>query len=60
MRIQKVYIGGWFQRTTLQLSEIYDFLKDARSELNLDKKKLVRLHDALELSNIEYGVDGLE
>lgn len=60
MRIQKVYIGGWFQRTTLQLSEIYDFLKDARSELSLDKKKLVRLHDALELSNIEYGVDGLE
>lgn len=60
MRIQKVYIGGWFQRTTLQLSEIYDFLKDARSELDLDKKKLVRLHDALELSNIEYGVDGLE
>lgn len=60
MRIEKVYIGGWFQRTTLQLSEIYDFLREAKSELNLDKKKLVKLHDALDLSTIEYGIDGLE
>lgn len=60
MRIEKVYIGGWFQRTTLQLSEIYDFLKDGNSELELDKKKLVKLHDALDLSTIDYGIDGLE
>ncbi len=60
MRIEKVYIGGWFQRTTLQLSEIYDFLKEGRSELSLDKKKLVKLHDDLELSSIDYGIDGLE
>lgn len=60
MRIEKVYIGGWFQRTTLQLSEIYDFLRDGKSELALDKKKLVKLHDALDLSTIDYGVDGLE
>lgn len=60
MRIEKIYIGGWFQRTTLQLSEIYDFLREGTSKLNLDKKKLVKLHDALELSTIDYGVDGLE
>lgn len=60
MKIEKIYIGGWFQRTTLQLSEIYDFLRDGTSELNLDKKKLIRLHDSLEISKIEYGVDGLE
>lgn len=60
MRIEKVYIGGWFQRTTLQLSEIYDFLREGRSELALDKKKLVKLHDALDLSTIDYGIDGLE
>lgn len=60
MRIEKVYIGGWFQRTTLQLSEIYDFLREGKSELSLDKKKLVRLHDALDLSTIDYGIDGLE
>lgn len=60
MKLEKVYIGGWFQRTTLQLSEIYDFLREGKSELNLDKKKLVKLHDALNLSTIDYGVDGLE
>ena len=60
MKIEKIYVGGWFQRTTLQLSEIYDFLREGISELNLDKKKLVKLHDALGLSNIEYGIDGLE
>lgn len=60
MRIEKIYIGGWFQRTTLQLSEIYDFLRDGTSKLALDKKKLIKLHDELALSEIEYGVDGLE
>ena len=60
MRIEKVYIGGWFQRTTLQLSEIYDFLEDGKTELSLDKKKLTKLHDDLELSEIDYGIDGLE
>ncbi len=60
MRIEKVYIGGWFQRTTLQLSEIYDFLREGKSELSLDKKKLTKLHDDLELSAIDYGIDGLE
>lgn len=60
MKIEKIYIGGWFQRTTLQLSEIYDFLRDGSSKLALDKKKLIKLHDALDLSQIDYGVDGLE
>lgn len=60
MKIEKIYIGGWFQRTTLQLSEIYDFLRDGTSKLALDKKKLTNLHDELVLSDIEYGVDGLE
>lgn len=60
MNIEKIYIGGWFQRTTLQLSEIYDFVREGTSELNLDKKKLVRLHNNLEMKEVEYGVDGLE
>ena len=37
MKIDGIYIGGWFQRTTLQLSEIYDFLKYGKSELALNK-----------------------
>lgn len=60
MKIERIYIGGWFQRTTLQLSEIYDFIREGSSELSLDKKKLVKLHDALEIKDVTYGVDGLE
>lgn len=60
MKLDKVYIGGWFQRTTLQLSEIYDFVREGTSKLKLDSKKLKKLHDALELKDVEYGVDGLE
>lgn len=41
--IQQISIGGWFQRTTLHLSEIYDFLKYAESPLDLESKKLKSL-----------------
>lgn len=60
MKVQKIYIGGWFQRTTLQLSEIYDFLRWGTSRLDLNKRKLTSLHTALSLSNVEYGISGLE
>ena len=49
MKLDKIYIGGWFQRTTLQLSEIYDYIRYATSELGLDKKKLAKLHANLDL-----------
>ena len=32
MEIKRVYIGGWFQRTMLQLSELYDFLSEGTSQ----------------------------
>ncbi len=60
MKIEKIYIGGWFQRTTLQLSEIYDFVRTAESKLDLDKKKLAKLHVDLDIRDVSYGVDGLE
>lgn len=60
MKLDKIYIGGWFQRTTLQLSEIYDFIRYATSELGLDKKKLAKLHANLDLKEVSYGIDGLE
>lgn len=60
MNIERIYIGGWFQRTTLQLSEIYDFVRDGTSELKLDKNKLKKMQSELELVSIEYGIDGLE
>lgn len=60
MKINSIYIGGWFQRTMLQLSEIYDFLRNGESQLKLNKKKLAELRKNLEIGSIEYGVAGEE
>lgn len=60
MKISNIYIGGWFQRTMLQLSEIYDFLRECRTQLNLDQNKLNELHKNLEIGKIDYGVSGEE
>lgn len=60
MKITNVYIGGWFQRTMLQLTEIYDFLRDARTQLDLDSTKLQELRKSLGIGKIDYGVDGEE
>ncbi|MDO8523261.1 MAG: hypothetical protein Q7S12_03210 [bacterium] len=60
MNIQKIYIGGWFQRTTLHLSEIYDFLKEGKSELALDAAKLKDLRGALGIDSIEMKIESLD
>lgn len=60
MKINSVYVGGWFQRTMLQLSEIYDFLRTGTSHLKLEQKKLNELRKNLEIGSIDYGVDGEE
>ena len=44
----------------LQLSEIYDFLREAKSELNLEQEKLNELRKNLDIGNIDYGVSGEE
>ncbi|MEN9647233.1 MAG: hypothetical protein RLY57_37, partial [Candidatus Parcubacteria bacterium] len=46
----KITYGGWYQRTTLHLSEIYELFSLGTSHLNLDKEKLTKLHDDLNLS----------
>ncbi len=56
MKIKSIYIGGWFQRTMLQLSEIYDFLRDGSSQAGLDRDKLFSLRDNLHIESIEFGV----
>lgn len=60
VKISNVYIGGWFQRTMLQLSEIYDFLRETKSQLDLDEEKLAEYRKALEIGKIDYGVAGVE
>ena len=60
MKITNVYIGGWFQRTMLQLTEIYDFLREGKSKLNLDQTKLDEFRKNLSIGKIDYGVAGEE
>lgn len=60
MKISNIYIGGWFQRTMLQLSEIYDFLRNGTSKLDLDPEKLIALRKNLLIGSIDYGVAGEE
>ena len=60
MKISSVYVGGWFQRTMLQLSEVYDFLRGTGGVINLNEKKLQDHRDALEIEDLNYGVCGEE
>lgn len=60
MKISNVYVGGWFQRTMLQLSEIYDFLRDGSSQLNLEPEKLAEFRKELKIGKIDYDVQGEE
>ena len=60
MKVSNIYIGGWFQRTMLQLSEVYDFLRDAKTMLPLDKEKLKEYRKELGIGRIDYGVQGEE
>lgn len=60
MNPKKIFIGGWYQRSTLHLSEIYDFLKTANSPLKLNKRKLKSLRDALEIEEVEMKISEFE
>lgn len=60
MKISNVYVGGWFQRTMLQLSEIYDFLRECKTQLALEQDKLNEFRKNLEIGKISYGVSGEE
>ena len=60
MKINSIYVGGWFQRTMLQLSEIYDFLRECKTQLKLSPEKLAEYRKALEIGKIDYGVAGEE
>jgi len=48
----KVTFGGWYQRTTLHLTEVYDFLKNGRTRLSLSKSRLERYYNRLRLKSV--------
>ena len=52
MRIQKIYIGGWFQRTTLHMSEVWDFLKYGKSQLDFPPEELAKAREVLAVSEV--------
>jgi len=60
MKIQKIYIGGWFQRTTLHLTEIWDFLKHEKSNLELNDQELANKRKNLKLKELSREVGPLE
>lgn len=47
-----VTYGGWYQRTTLHMSEVYDLLAHAKSSLALDPSVLSSHREALDLSEV--------
>ncbi|MBU1130067.1 hypothetical protein KKE45_01980 [Patescibacteria group bacterium] len=55
-----IILGGWYQRTTLHLSEIYDFLALTHSRLPLSAQKLITLHQKLNINSVSRQADYLE
>ena len=55
-----VYFGGWYQRTTLHLTEIANFFADGRSDLPLAKEKLIKLQEGLDLKRVSREAGYLE
>jgi hypothetical protein len=49
---QTVTLGGWYQRTTLHLTEVYDLFSEGTTRLPLEKKKLAVFHKALNLRSV--------
>lgn len=56
----RVTFGGWYQRTTLHLSEIYDLFKLGHSKLKLSSDKLSEYKKSLDLSRVTREAGYLE
>ena len=60
MKIQKIALGYWYQRTSLHLAEMNDFLLGIGSPLDLDAHKLHELRTNLHIESVRTDVDVLE
>lgn len=56
----KVTYGGWYQRTSLHLSEIYDLFELGHSKLKLSEKKLKEYQKSLDLKKVTREAGYLE
>ncbi len=55
-----ITLGGWYQRTTLHLTEIFEFFSSAKSKLNLNPKTLQDYHQKLGLKEVAREAGYLE
>jgi len=55
-----ITFGGWYQRTTLHLSEIYDLFARGKSNLNLSKVKLEVFHQNFNFTSVTREVGDFE
>ncbi len=53
----KIIYGGWSQRTSLHLKEIYEFFKLGETELNLNRDDLKKYWRALKIKEVKKGSD---
>ncbi|MFA6492880.1 MAG: hypothetical protein WCV58_01960 [Patescibacteria group bacterium] len=60
MIIHKIYIGGWFQRTTLHLTEVWDFLKSGKTDLSFDAEEFKLARERLDVKDISRQNNFLE
>lgn len=56
----KVLFGGWYQRTTLHLSEVHKFLSTGKSDLKLNEVKLRNFRNRLRLKSVKRIAGALE
>lgn len=56
----KIIFGGWYQRTTLHLSEIFEFMTKGVSKLGLSKEKLKDYHKKLDLKSVSREYSNLD
>jgi hypothetical protein len=55
-----ITFGGWYQRTALHLTEVFNFLYSGESRLNLSKTKLKTLRTNLDIKSVERNSGFLE
>ncbi len=54
-KTRKLYLGIWFQRTSLHLKEFYDFLNNKEVISSLELAKVHELHSKLNFEGVGYG-----
>ncbi len=58
--LYKITLGGWYQRTTLHLSELYDFMAHGTSHLSLSADKLKAYQASLGIVELKREAGYLE